>query len=153
MSRATSDEHYVIDLCDHILGRKARRQHRFPFLVGDPRRDGRPGARLPVDAYYDDLGLVIEFMERQHSLSVRFFDNPHRLTVSGVHRGEQRRRYDERRGQVLPAHGLTLIALDASLFRRSGGRRKRLLRDRLHDERVLRQELAAFLSKSPARQA
>ena len=48
-SRADSDEYYVIDLCDEVLGRKASRQHRFDFLTGDT------GKRLPVDAYYEEL--------------------------------------------------------------------------------------------------
>ena len=38
-ARAESDEAYVLDLCDAILGEPASRQHRFDWLVGDP---GRP---------------------------------------------------------------------------------------------------------------
>ena len=38
------DETYVIDLCDEVLGIKAIRQHRFPFLKGDG------NSLLPVDA-------------------------------------------------------------------------------------------------------
>jgi hypothetical protein len=146
MTRADSDEHYVIGLCDHVLGRKARRQHRFKFLVGDPGKDGRRGKQLPVDAYYEDLALVVEFMEQQHSTAVPFFDKLHRLTVSGVDRGQQRRRYDELRRQILPEHGIALITLDASLFRPSGTSRKKLLRDRSHDELVVREKLARFLT-------
>ncbi|WP_309751901.1 hypothetical protein [Novosphingobium sp.] len=44
---------------------------------------------LPVDAWYPELALVIEYRERQHSEAVKFFDQ--RETVSGVGRGEQRR--------------------------------------------------------------
>jgi hypothetical protein len=144
MTRANSDEHYVIDLCDHVLGRKARRQHTFKFLIGDPGRTGRRGKQLPVDAYYEDISLVVEFMESQHSVATPFFDKPEKLTVSGVHRGEQRRLYDERRRQVLPAHGITLITFDAPMFRTSGGNRRKLLRDRAH-ERIVRERLADFL--------
>jgi hypothetical protein len=43
-SRALSDEAYVIDLCDEIIGERALRQHRFPWLRGDP---GHRGARAP----------------------------------------------------------------------------------------------------------
>lgn len=42
--REQSDESYVIDLCDEVLGIKASRQHKFDFLTGDT------GHRLPVDA-------------------------------------------------------------------------------------------------------
>ena len=48
-----SDESYIIDICDQLLEQKAKRQHRFEFLRGDPGRNGRT-ARLPVDAYYED---------------------------------------------------------------------------------------------------
>jgi hypothetical protein len=72
MTRVSSDEHYIVDLCDHVLGREARRQHTFEFLIGDLGRHGRRGKRLPVDAYYEDLALVIEFMESQHSTEIPF---------------------------------------------------------------------------------
>ena len=71
--RAKSDEYYVIGLCDEVLARKASRQHRFPFLVGDARK-GRQPVKLPVDAYYEDLKLVVEYYERQHTESVSIFN-------------------------------------------------------------------------------
>ena len=52
-ARNKSDESYVIDLCDEVLKQKAFRQHRFDFLKGDS------GTKLPVDAYYSSLNLVI----------------------------------------------------------------------------------------------
>src|SRR5438045_9760913 len=38
--RARSDEAYVIDLCDELIGEQGRRQHTFHWLVGDPGRHG-----------------------------------------------------------------------------------------------------------------
>lgn len=67
------DETYIIDLCDEVLGLKASRGHRFEFLRGDPGKNGRR-ACLPVDAYYAELNLVVEYHERQHSEPVSFFD-------------------------------------------------------------------------------
>lgn len=107
-SKGQSDEAYVIDLCDEVLGEAVLRQHRFDFLRSDA-IPGKLGQRLPVDAYYPFLRLVIEYRERQHTEAVDFFDKPDRLTVSGVHRGEQRRLYDQRRRDVLPQHGITLL--------------------------------------------
>lgn len=124
--RANSDESYVIDLCDEVLGRTALRQHRFPFLTGDS------GVRLPVDAYYPDLNLVVEYHERQHTESVALFDR--RITVSGVSRGEQRRIYDERRAEVLPRHGIRLVIISYTDF----GISKRLRRNRLFDIQVVK---------------
>jgi MerR HTH family regulatory protein len=105
-SRSDSDEAYVINLCDTLLGETALRQHCFAWLVGDPGKSGqrRP---LPVDAYYPDHRLVVEYRERQHDEPVAFFDR--RDTVSGVPRGGQRRIYDERRDREIPNHGLRLV--------------------------------------------
>jgi hypothetical protein len=96
-TRDASDEAYVIDLCNEILGERARRQHCFDWLLGDPGTSGGR-LRLPVDAYYRDHGLIVEYQERQHDEPVAHFDKPDRMTASGVHRGEQRKLYDRRRG-------------------------------------------------------
>ena len=124
--RAASDEHYVIDLCDEVLGQTASRQHRFPFLLGDS------GTPLPVDAYYKDLNLVIEYYECQHTETVTFFDR--RQTVSGVSRGEQRKIYDERRRTELPKYGISLVVISWSDF----GTSKKLVRNREYDIRIVR---------------
>jgi hypothetical protein len=42
---------------------------------------------------------------------VLHFDKPHVLTVSGVHRGEQRKMYDLRREHEIPKHGLRLVII------------------------------------------
>lgn len=136
---AIRDEHYVLDLCDAVLGLKAVRQHCFPFLTGDPDRRGyrKP---LPVDGYYPALGLVVEYHERQHRERVGFFDD--KPTVSGVPRGEQRRRYDERRADWLPKHGYRLIVLEVGEF--AHDRTKRLLRTP-EDQAVVSRRLSSFI--------
>jgi hypothetical protein len=132
--RVDSDEHYILDLCDKVLGAKGYRQHRFPFLRGDG------GQRLPVDAYYPDRKLVIEYMERQHTEKVPHFDK--RMTVSGVPRGEQRALYDARRRTVLDDEGISFITLSCDIF--AVDARKRLRRDSDRDEARLREILAAW---------
>jgi hypothetical protein len=136
--RTTSDEHYVLDLCDRVLDEPAMRQHRFPFLLGDPGKNGRR-AKLPVDAYYARHGLVVEVHEAQHGKPVDHWDK--RMTVSGMPRGQQRALYDQRRRDVLPRHGLKLVCLltDEFSLRRDG---RRLQRDRAADEEVIRRRLA-----------
>jgi hypothetical protein len=111
--RAASDEHYVLDLCDDILGLTALRQHRFDWLRGDPSPSRPRGTTLPVDAFYPELGLVVEYAERQHDDAVPFFDKTDRMTVSGVHRGLQRALYDQRRRDLIPQHDLRLLTISA----------------------------------------
>jgi len=110
MGRETSDEFYVLDLCDQALGEKGLRQHRFDWLLGDPGATGRR-VRLPVDGYWPNANVVVEYRERQHDQPVPHFDKPDRLTVSGVHRGLQRALYDARRDELIPTHGLKLIVI------------------------------------------
>lgn len=134
-SRKDCDEEYVINLCDEALGLTASRQHCFDFLKGDT------GRMLPVDAYYDELKLVVEYNERQHTEAVPLFDN--KPTVSGVSRGEQRRIYDERRRTVLPQHGISLVIISYSDF----GTSKKLLRNHDKDLEVVKEKLNNRMQK------
>lgn len=135
--RAESDEHYVLDLCDAVLGSPGRRQASFPWLLGDVSPTTGRARALPVDGLWPDLGLVVEFQEKQHFESVAIFDR--RQTVSGVPRGEQRRLYDQRKADLIPAHGLRLVVIKKSAFL---VRSDRIVRDRDGDLAIVRQHLA-----------
>lgn len=128
--RIDNDESYIINLCDKVLGQKASRQHKFDFLLGDS------GRMLPVDAYYEKLKIAVEYRERQHSECVSYFDKPEKMTVSGVHRGEQRKIYDQRRRDVLPKNGIKLIEIDYSHFNCDS--RKRIIRNIEYDLAILK---------------
>lgn len=136
VGRADSDEHYVLDLCDHVLGTVGRRQATFDWLRGDPSVARPLGTKLPVDGYWRDVDLVVEFQEEQHSSPSPFFDR--RQTVSGVGRGEQRRLYDERKKVLVPQHGLRLVVIEKASF---VIRSKRIVRDRERDLAVVRDQL------------
>jgi len=138
-SRKSSDEHYVIDLCDKCLGKQGLRQQRFDFLVGDANAKGNR-AKLPIDVYYPDLNLVVEYEEYQHSHAVNHFDKPEVITISGVHRGEQRKIYDLRRKEVLPKYGLQLLVISYELF--DCDRRHKIIRDGEKDLLRVRKHLA-----------
>ena len=143
------DETYVVDLCDAVLDRRGSRGHRFEFLRGDPGRSGRR-ACLPVDVYYPDLRLVVEYHERQHSEPVVLFDR--RMTVSGVTRAEQRRLYDARRRSVLPDHDIAVVEFSYAELPHDGRKRlKRSEQDRLVALEVIRVRLAPFLQRAAAR--
>ena len=141
--RYASDEYYIIDLCDEILGQKASRQKTFKFLVGDLHKDGVSRTKLPVDAYYEALNLVVEFHEKQHTEEVGHFDKIDRLTVSGVSRGEQRKIYDQRRKSVLKNKDIDLLEVDYFLFEVDD--HKKLLRNKDNDIQVLTKLLAKYI--------
>ena len=81
--RGNSDEAWIIGLCDEVLGERAIRQHRFPFLTGDPGATGRRSL-LPIDAFYPARKLVIEFHEIQHSQPVAHFDKRQTVSYQGA---------------------------------------------------------------------
>lgn len=136
MNRSISDEAYVIDLCDQVLGLKASRQHRFDFLLGDLGKNGLQ-ASLPVDAYYEEFGLVIEYWERQHLFPTPIMDR--RMTCSGCTRGEQRKIYDQRKRELLECRGHKLLVLKFEQFEHD--RRGRLKRNATSDSPVLKSAL------------
>lgn len=123
------DEDYILDLCDEVLQKKGLRQHRFDFLRGDA------GTKLPVDIYYPELNLVIEYREYQHTNPVKHFDKPDVMTVSNVHRGEQRKIYDQRRRDVLPQHDIKLIEISYGDFAHTSS--FRIIRNRENDIKII----------------
>lgn len=146
ISNNQKDEHYVIDLCDEVLKQASSRQHKFDFLLGDLHKDGVSRSKLPVDAYYGDLNLVVEYMERQHTEAVNFFDKPDIKTVSGVSRGEQRKIYDQRRKDILPKHGIDLKII--SYFNFNFDNQKRIIRNKDNDLKVVEKILKNYLTNT-----
>lgn len=117
-----------------LSGEAGLRQHRFDWLLGDPNGQGRQ-VRLPVDGYWPSRRLVVEYRELQHDQSTPFFDKTDRTTVSGVHRGEQRKIYDQRRDELIPTKGYTLLVIKPAQL--SANPRGRLLRHVHHDRVAL----------------
>ncbi|MEV1069470.1 hypothetical protein [Streptomyces sp. NPDC050263] len=138
-TRDDSDEAYVVGLCDQVLGEVALTQHKFDWLLGDPGANGRQ-VKLPVDAYWPGHQLVVEYRELQHDQPTPHFDKPDKLTVSGVHRGEQRTLYNARRDTEIPAHGLRLVVIRPADLDADG--RGRLRRNQKADLAALRTILA-----------
>ena len=136
------DEAYALALCDEIIGTPSLREARFDWLLGDPGKNGTR-RRLPVDAYWPHLGLVIEFWEYQHHVPTPFFDKPDRLTVSGVPRSVQRSLYDQRRQDLIPQHGLKFLVIRKADL--TVNQRGRLTYDRLGDLARIRNMIAEIL--------
>ncbi|HMN40420.1 MAG TPA: hypothetical protein PKE29_06205 [Phycisphaerales bacterium] len=134
--RADSDEHYVLDLCDEVIGVRGERQATFLWLVGDVSPTTGRARKLPVDGYWPALRLVVEFQEKQHTEAVALFDR--RATLSGVPRGEQRRLYDQRKVEILPQHGIRVVVIHKSEFTTKADK---IVRDHEHDIAVVRARL------------
>ncbi len=123
---ARDDQKYMIDLCDEVLELKASREHSFAFLRGDSSPKFPQGKKLPVDAFYPALKLVIEFEESHHGKPVKLFDKPGVMTVSGTDRAAQRIKYVELRKQILSRHNIRLLFLSINEFEVKGKRLKRI---------------------------
>ena len=149
MGRDASDEAYVLDLCDRVLGESGQRQHQFEWLLGDPGKTGRR-VRLPVDSYWPRANLVVEYRERQHDQPIPHFDKPDRLTISGVDRGAQRALYDARRDRLIPAHGIRLMIITPADL--DATPRGRLRRNPGHDLPTIEDLLCSISSPETIRQ-
>lgn len=145
VARENSDESYILNLCDEILQEKSVRQHTFRFLTGDLHSDGKSRTKLPLDAYYPKLNLVIEFFEKQLGTKGSAHDNSERETISGVNRAEQRRLYDERKRNVLADKGIDLVDMQYYLFDCDNS--KKLKRHTEKDIVALKNLLRAYLPK------
>jgi hypothetical protein len=108
-------QHSATELLVELLG-PCEKEKRFDWARGDSRRPDQTGLPLPFDAVWESRRLIVEIDERQHAEPVGFFDKPGRMTVSGVHRGEQRRIYDERKGRLAREHGYTVVRIPTSVL-------------------------------------
>lgn len=127
-------QRYATQLLVELLG-PGETEKRFDWCRGDSRDPAGVGRTLPFDAVWESRKLIVEVDERQHGEPVDFFDKPHRMTVSGVHRGEQRRLYDDRKVRLAQAHGYTVVRVPANVLVWRG---RRLAKDRSVDLATLR---------------
>ena len=110
-------EQYVVGLLEKLLGPKDVR-NRFEWAVGDVSPKTGRAARLPFDAAWEERKLIVEADEDQHTEATPFFDKPDRITASGVHRGLQRRMYDERKRRAARAQGYKVVEIEWSRKRK-----------------------------------
>jgi hypothetical protein len=102
---------YVVGLVSELLGEQPEREKTYAWALGDVSAKTGLARRLPFDAVWETRRLIVEVDEDQHRRPVTFWDKPHVITVSGVHRGEQRRLYDERKRAAARAEGYTVIEI------------------------------------------
>ena len=105
-------EIYCLGLISEIFGEKYLPQHTFDYLRGDPTKTYPPGKKLPVDGYFPNRKIAVEIREAQHYSNEKKFDFWNkRITATGITRKEQRLRYDQRREEMLPKHGVNLLII------------------------------------------
>lgn len=130
-------EDHVVSLLAEILGEEPERGKRFPWALGDPSPNTGRQIPLPFDAVWESRRLIVEVDEDQHRRPVEFWDKSDRVTVSGVHRGEQRRIYDLRKRESARAQGYSVLEVEWAR------RPVPALRDRQQDIARLRELLAS----------
>lgn len=139
LKRENSDEYYLIGLINELFGEKAIHQHTFNYLLGDFHRDGKTRTRLPVDAYYVKLNMVVEFFEKEDETSA----DANAITISNVKRSEQRKKYTERKREVLKDKKVDLVEMDYDEFECNED--NKLVRNKAADVKLLKEIFKDFL--------
>lgn len=143
-ARASSDENYIINLCDELLQQNASRQHKFGFILGDMHKDEKTRTALPVDVYYKESNLVIEFLQKKDEEDL-VSKNANRKTISGVGRAEQRKIYDLRKRKALKGKDIPVIEIDYASFECDDT--KKLARNKDKDIKILKKLLKDFIKE------
>ena len=138
----SSDEYYILNLCDELLKEKASRKHTFATLVGDMHKKGKTRTKLPIAAFYDNANLAIEFLEKQNTTET-YLEKLNVMTVSGITRGEQIIRYNKKRRDILEKKSINLIEIDYSLF--ICDNKNNLSREKEKDVRLLKNILKKYI--------
>lgn len=141
--RVNSDENYILNLCDELLNDTASRQHRFPFLLGDFHKDKKSRTKLPVDGFYENINLVIEYRDKQPTEETPVLDKPTVKTISGVSRDEQRKIYDQRRRDVLLRKTINLIEINYYAFEYDS--QLNIIRNKEKDIEIVKELIKDFL--------
>ncbi|MDN3666600.1 hypothetical protein ACFFU1_13855 [Algibacter miyuki] len=130
-----SDEFYLVNLCDELLEQKSSRKHTFDTLVGNLHKRGKGRTKLPLDAYYEDLKLVMEFVKTIEEADVEDEKEQARLL--------QIKRYNQLKKKAILKKGLRLMEINYSIFECDDS--GKLVRNTEADILVLKEKLKDFL--------
>ncbi len=130
-----SDEYYLVNLCDELLKQKASRKHTFDTLVGNLHKRGKGRTKLPLDAYYEDLKLVLEFFKKNEPTD--------KLDEKEQERKAQIKYYDQLKKKAILNKKLRLIEINYALFECNEA--NKLVRNTENDTLVLRGVLKDFI--------
>lgn len=132
-----SDEFYLVNLCDELLEQEASRKHTFNTLVGNLHKRGKGRTKLPLDAYYENLKLVIEFLRKDKDFDA--------LDKNEQARMIQVQRYNQLKKKAIVQKDLRLIEINYAAFECDEA--GKLIRNEAHDKLILKDILKDFLRK------
>lgn len=130
-----SDENYLLNLCDELLDKKASRKHTFDTLVGNLHKRGKGRTKLPLDAYYQELKLVIEFFQKEKNFEDLDEKEQARIT--------QIKYYDELKKEAVLNKKFRYMKINFAQFQCNEN--DKLIRNTENDIIVLKQILKDFL--------
>ncbi len=130
-----NDEFYLVNLCDELLRQKASRKHTFDTLVGNLHKRGKGRTKIPLDAYYEDLKLVIEFSRKNKVVDA--LDEKEQARIVQI------KRYSQLKKKAIQKKSLELIEIDYASFECDAT--NKLIRNTEQDTLVLRGLLKDFL--------
>ncbi|WP_299218183.1 hypothetical protein [uncultured Aquimarina sp.] len=130
-----SDEYYLVNLCDELLQQKASRKHTFDTLVGNLHKRGKGRTKLPLDAYYEDLKLVLEFFRKN--------EDTDELDEKEKARKAQIKYYNQLKRKAILTKKLRLIEINYALFECNDA--NKLFRNTEKDRLVLKDILKDFV--------
>ncbi|MFK7749637.1 MAG: hypothetical protein AB8B65_14670 [Kordia sp.] len=130
-----SDENYLLNLCDELLDKKASRKHTFDTLVGNLHKRGKGRTKLPLDAYYQELKLVIEFFQKEKNFEDLDEKEQARIT--------QIKYYDELKKEAVLNKKFRYMKINFAQFQCNEN--DKLIRNTENDIIILKQILKDFL--------
>lgn len=130
-----SDEYYLVNLCDELLKQKASRKHTFHTLVGNLHKKGKGRTKLPLDAYYEDLKLVLEFFDKNGTKDE--LDDKEQARKAKI------KYYDQLKKKAILNKKLRLIEINYALF--ECNEVNKLVRNTENDMLVLKGVLKDFI--------
>ncbi|WP_162819720.1 hypothetical protein [Kordia sp. SMS9] len=130
-----SDENYLLDVCDELLAQKASRKHTFDTLVGNLHKRGKGRTKLPLDAYYKDSKLVIEFFQKEKNFED--LDEKEQARVTQI------KYYDELKKEAVLNKRFRYMKINFAQF--ECDENGKLIRNTENDTTVLKEMLKDFL--------
>ncbi len=133
-----SDEFYLVNLADSLLQQKASRKHTFDSLVGNLHKKNKGRTKLPLDAYYEELKLVLEFFKDEEDVNFNKLSEKEQAIIT------QRKYYDQVKKEAVRKKDLQLLEIRYSQFECDS--EGNLLRDTSKDTKVFRGILKNYLN-------